>query len=179
MRRNPPRVVAALDSGINFFDTADIYDKGHSEEYLGRALGDRRREAVIATKFGMKFDEARHGARPEYVRRGPRTACAGWARTTSTCISSTSPIPNTHRRNAGRAGRTGARRQGARNRLLQFLGRADPRSRNAPWPAAGRARFVSVQNQYSTLQAETDVIINSYFVFILFKNIKPYKPLAP
>src|ERR1039458_1669397 len=65
------RVVdAALDSGINFFDTADFYDTGHSEEYLGRALGGRRREAVIATKFGMKLDEARPGgARPEYVRR--------------------------------------------------------------------------------------------------------------
>jgi len=62
-------VETALDAGINFFDTADIYDKGHSEEYLGRALGKRRREAVIATKFGMKFDETRTGARPEYVRR--------------------------------------------------------------------------------------------------------------
>jgi aryl-alcohol dehydrogenase-like predicted oxidoreductase len=62
-------VGTALDSGINFFDTADIYDKGHSEEYLGRALAGRRREAVIATKFGMKFDETRQGARPEYVRQ--------------------------------------------------------------------------------------------------------------
>jgi aryl-alcohol dehydrogenase-like predicted oxidoreductase len=62
-------VQTALDSGIDFFDTADIYDKGHSEEYLGRALAGRRREAVIATKFGMKFDETRQGARPEYVRQ--------------------------------------------------------------------------------------------------------------
>ena len=44
------RVVdAALAAGINFFDTADIYDKGHSEEFLGRALRERRGEAVIAT----------------------------------------------------------------------------------------------------------------------------------
>src|ERR1700739_4363246 len=64
------RVVdAALDAGINFFDTADIYDKGHSEEYLGRALGKRRREAVIATKFGMKFDDTHFGAKPEYVKQ--------------------------------------------------------------------------------------------------------------
>jgi aryl-alcohol dehydrogenase-like predicted oxidoreductase len=62
------RVVnAALDAGINFFDTADIYDKGHSEEFLGRALAGRRSEAVIATKFGMKFDDTHQGARPEYV----------------------------------------------------------------------------------------------------------------
>jgi len=42
----------ALDLGITFFDTADIYGPGGlSEEYLGRALADRRRDAIIATKF--------------------------------------------------------------------------------------------------------------------------------
>ena len=43
-------VGAALDHGIDFFDTADIYGDTRSEEYLGRALGDRRDEVVIATK---------------------------------------------------------------------------------------------------------------------------------
>ncbi len=62
-------VHAALDSGINFFDTADIYAKGQSEEFLGRALGARRREAIIASKFGMKMDEKRVGAKPAYVRQ--------------------------------------------------------------------------------------------------------------
>jgi len=64
------RVVdAALDVGINFFDTADIYGSTKSEEYLGRALATRRHQAVVATKFGMAVDEQRKGARPEYVRR--------------------------------------------------------------------------------------------------------------
>src|SRR6476659_4781147 len=64
------RVVhAALDAGINFFDTADIYGGTRSEEFLGRALAGRRNEVVIATKFGGKIDEERLGARPEYVRR--------------------------------------------------------------------------------------------------------------
>ena len=40
----------ALDAGINFFDTADVYHGGQSEEYLARALGARRAQAVIATK---------------------------------------------------------------------------------------------------------------------------------
>ena len=62
-------VNAALDAGINFFDTADIYGAGQSEEFLGRALAARRGEALIATKFGMKMDEQRRGARPEYVRQ--------------------------------------------------------------------------------------------------------------
>ncbi len=64
------RVVAtALDAGINFFDTADIYDQGHSEEFLGRALKGRRDGAVVATKFGMKMEGMGQGAKPEYVRQ--------------------------------------------------------------------------------------------------------------
>jgi aryl-alcohol dehydrogenase-like predicted oxidoreductase len=61
-------VAAALDAGINFFDTADVYDKGTSEEFLGRALGKRRGEAVVATKFGKPMDERRQGGKPAYVR---------------------------------------------------------------------------------------------------------------
>ena len=60
-------VHAALDAGINFFDTADTYGGTKSEEFLGRALGKKRRNAIIATKFGMKIDDDRKGARPEYV----------------------------------------------------------------------------------------------------------------
>ena len=41
----------ALDAGINFFDTADGYGKGVSEEFLGQALRGKRRQAVVATKF--------------------------------------------------------------------------------------------------------------------------------
>ena len=62
-------VDAALDAGINFFDTADVYGSGQSEEFLGRALGKRKDRVIIATKFDMKLDEQRQGARPEYVRR--------------------------------------------------------------------------------------------------------------
>ena len=61
-------VDAALDEGINFFDTADVYGGGQSEEYLGKALKSRRDKAVIATKFGMKMGEGKEGARPEYIR---------------------------------------------------------------------------------------------------------------
>lgn len=42
----------ALDLGVNFFDTAPLYGRGHNERLLGKALGKRRPEAVIATKFG-------------------------------------------------------------------------------------------------------------------------------
>jgi aryl-alcohol dehydrogenase-like predicted oxidoreductase len=46
-------VDAALDEGINFFDTADIYGGTLSEELLGKALGSRRDDVIIATKYGM------------------------------------------------------------------------------------------------------------------------------
>jgi aryl-alcohol dehydrogenase-like predicted oxidoreductase len=60
---------AALDAGINFFDTADIYGTGQSEEFLGRALGACRNQVILATKFGLKMDEKRQGAKPAYVRQ--------------------------------------------------------------------------------------------------------------
>ena len=62
-------VDAAFDQGVTFFDTADIYSFGESEELLGRALGSRRGEVVIATKFGMDM----HGANgPDWGVRGSR-----------------------------------------------------------------------------------------------------------
>ena len=45
-------VAAALDHGVNFFDTADEYGGGRSEEYLGKALRGKRDKVIIATKFG-------------------------------------------------------------------------------------------------------------------------------
>ncbi len=65
-------VDAAFDVGITLFDTADVYGAGGgSEELLGRALGSRRDEVVVATKFGAELDDEHRGAHPAYVR----TAC--------------------------------------------------------------------------------------------------------
>lgn len=47
----------ALELGITFFDTADIYGNGHNEEFVGRAIGNRRKEIVLATKCGFVWDE--------------------------------------------------------------------------------------------------------------------------
>jgi aryl-alcohol dehydrogenase-like predicted oxidoreductase len=46
----------AVDLGVTFFDTADVYGTGHSERVLGRALAGRRDDVVVATKFGNTFD---------------------------------------------------------------------------------------------------------------------------
>ena len=64
------RVVhAALDEGITFFDTADLYGTGQSEEMLGAALAGRRGDAVIASKFGMDMGvEGHSGASRRWIR---------------------------------------------------------------------------------------------------------------
>jgi aryl-alcohol dehydrogenase-like predicted oxidoreductase len=62
-------VDASLEEGVTFFDTADIYGRGMSEEYLGEVLQGRRDEVVLATKFGMDMGDGRgpRGSR-EYIR---------------------------------------------------------------------------------------------------------------
>jgi aryl-alcohol dehydrogenase-like predicted oxidoreductase len=61
-------VGAALDAGITLFDTADMYGGTKSEEYLGEALGSRRDEIILATKFGGAFEGHPGGATPAYAR---------------------------------------------------------------------------------------------------------------
>jgi aryl-alcohol dehydrogenase-like predicted oxidoreductase len=60
----------AIDSGITLFDTADIYGgNGGSEKILGQALGERRKDVIVATKFGGPMDEAKtlKGASRRYI----------------------------------------------------------------------------------------------------------------
>ncbi|HEY3530151.1 MAG TPA: aldo/keto reductase [Nocardioides sp.] len=67
-------IQAGLDGGITFIDTADIYGTGHSERIVGRALAGRRDGVVVATKFGLTFDEysgtmTGRDASPAYIRQ--------------------------------------------------------------------------------------------------------------
>ena len=56
-RESLDMISAALDMGINFFDTADVYGVGHSEELLGQAMKGRREKFIVATKIGwLGFD---------------------------------------------------------------------------------------------------------------------------
>jgi aryl-alcohol dehydrogenase-like predicted oxidoreductase len=64
----------AVELGVTFFDTADVYGTGHAERVLGRALSGRRDAVVLATKWGNTYDEATRqltGAdpTPEYARK--------------------------------------------------------------------------------------------------------------
>ena len=65
-------LAAAVDAGITFFDTADVYGSGASERIVGEALAGRSDDLVVATKFGMDMEGANGdapGGSREYVRR--------------------------------------------------------------------------------------------------------------
>ncbi|HEY0512488.1 MAG TPA: aldo/keto reductase [Thermoanaerobaculia bacterium] len=147
-------VDAALDAGINFFDTADIYGGTESEEFLGRALAGRRDRVVLATKFGMKVDDQRKGAKPDYVRR----ACDDSLRRLRTDHidlyqlhqpDPATPIADTLAALDGLVRSGKVREIGCSNFSVEQLGEAKA--------AAGEgARFVSVQNEYSLLHREPE-----------------------
>jgi aryl-alcohol dehydrogenase-like predicted oxidoreductase len=148
------RVVdAALDAGVTFFDTADIYGATKSEEFLGRILKGRRDQVVLATKFGHELDAEHQGAHPDYVRQ----ACEDSLRRLQTDHidlyqlhrpDPSVPIADT---------------LGALNELVQAgkvreIGCSNFSAAQLDEAEAGAngARFVSVQNEYSLLKREPE-----------------------
>ena len=167
---------AALEAGVNFLDTADIYGSTKSEEFIGRALHGRRDDVVIGTKFGSKVDSQRRGAKPDYVRRACEDSLKRLATDRIDLYQLHRPDPSTPIADTlgaldelVRAGKV--REIGCSNfstEQLREAGSAAP---------AGNAHFVSVQNEYSLLHRdpEHDVIPEcrrSGLAFI------PYFPLA-
>jgi aryl-alcohol dehydrogenase-like predicted oxidoreductase len=148
-------VDAALEAGITFFDTADTYGGTKSEEYLGRALGRRRDDVVVATKFGSKVDEQRRGARPEYVRQAVEDSLRrlGTDRIDLYQLHWPDPeVPIGETLGAldelVKAGKV--REVGCSNFSAEQLREAEEATRE------GAARFVSVQNEYSLLHREPE-----------------------
>lgn len=148
-------VNAALESGINFFDTADVYGNGLSEEYLSRALGSRRHDVLIATKFRSKMDGQGEGAHPDYIR----VAVEASLRRLNTDVidlyqihapDETVPIADTLGTldDLVKAGKV--REIGCSNFSAAQLQEA------AAAVKPGAARFVSVQNYYSMLHREPE-----------------------
>ena len=174
------RVVhAALDAGITLFDTADIYGGTLSEEYLGQALGARRDEALVATKFGVPIDDERKGgASAAYIAR----ACDDSLRRLGTdridlyqlhFPDAATPLDETLGALDAlvRAGKV--REIGCSNFSVELIEESSRISADHGW-----ARFVSVQNEYSLLrrgpekQGVLDACVKHDLAFV------PYFPLA-
>lgn len=149
-------VGAALNEGITLFDTADIYGDALSEEYLGRALGARRDQVVVATKFGMSYKDHEGGARPDYVRRAVEDSLHRLGMDHIDLYQLHTPDADTPIADTlgaldelVRAGKV--REIGCSNFSTAQLVEAAAAS-----AAPGTARFVSVQNHYSLLHREPE-----------------------
>ncbi len=169
-------VHSALDAGITFFDTADIYGGTRSEEFLGRALGPRRDDIVLATKFGMQIDAEHKGAKPDYVHSALEASLRRLQTDHVDLYQLHAPDPETPiAETLGaldeciRAGKV--REIGCSNFTVEQLREAEGA---AP---EGSARFVSVQNEFSLLRrrAEGDVLPECERAGLSFL---PYFPLA-
>ncbi|HEX3366851.1 aldo/keto reductase [Phenylobacterium sp.] len=149
-------VDAALDAGITFFDTADIYGGTKSEEFLGKALGKRRGDIVLATKFGMAIggDDRKKGG----SRRWIMTAVEDSLRRLGTdwidlyqfhSPDADTPIEETLRALDDLVTQGKVRYIGNSNFTGWQIADAD-------WTAAGGTRFVSAQNLYSLLERKVE-----------------------
>ncbi|MET8087780.1 aldo/keto reductase [Micromonospora sp. NPDC005194] len=160
-------VDAALDVGINLFDTADIYGEpqGGSEELLGQALKGRRDDVVVATKFGMDMnglngpDFGARGSR-RYIARAVEASLRRLGTDHIDLYQMHEPDPGTPIDET-----LAALDDLVRDGKVRYLGNsnfAGWQIADADWVASsnGRARFISAQNHYSLLErsAEAEVI---------------------
>ncbi len=149
----------ALDLGVTLFDTADIYgNRGGSEEQLGEILGPRRKDIVLATKFGMAMDDAgtRSGSSAAYIR----AACEASLKRLKTdwidlyqqhAPDANTPIEETLRAldDLVKAGKV--RAIGSSNMPADQLTAAHETSRGK-----GLAAFVTAQDQYSLVVRDAE-----------------------
>jgi aryl-alcohol dehydrogenase-like predicted oxidoreductase len=151
-------VGAALDAGITFFDTADIYGGTLSEEYLGRALGTRRDEVVVATKFGMPYEGHGGGGHPDYVRRSVEESLRRLGTDRIDLYQMHQPDPRTPiAETLGALGElvgTGKVREIGCSNVT-----ADQLRESETGAVGGRARFTSVQNHYNLLHREPEAAV--------------------
>jgi aryl-alcohol dehydrogenase-like predicted oxidoreductase len=148
-------VGASLEEGINFFDTADIYGGTKSEEFLGRALGSRRKDVIVATKFGMAVDDERKGARPDYVIRAAHDSLKRLGTDYIDLYQlhtpdESTPIGDTLEALDLLVKEGKVREIGCSNFTVEDLGDAEHSVK------PGGARFVSVQNEYSLFHREPE-----------------------
>ena len=103
----------AVDRGVTFFDTAEVYGPFINEELVGEALAPFRGEVVIATKFGFQFDADGQQQRPVQPARahqaGRRGSLSGSGSTRSTSSTSTGSTPTSPSRTSRARSRSSSR----------------------------------------------------------------------
>src|SRR5690348_41571 len=173
-------VDAALEAGVTFFDTADVY--GESETFLGEVLQSRRDQVVLATKFGNSLRGALgedHGARGSrwYVRRAVERSLRR-LRTDHIDLyqmhtpDASTPVEET----------LAALTELVREGKVRYIGHSNFRAwqtADADWIARTRdlERFVSAQNEYSLLERTVErELVPALERFGL--GLLPYYPLA-
>jgi len=168
-------VHAALDAGITFFDTADAYGETRSEEYLGRALGSRRAQVVLGTKFGMPIQGGSGGASPAYVKRALEASLRRLGTDYVDLYQLHRPDPDVPI--AETLGALGDLVQAGKVREIGSSNFSADQIRNARTARPGGPRFVAVQNEYSLLKRtpELDVLRECSERGVAFI---PYFPLA-
>jgi aryl-alcohol dehydrogenase-like predicted oxidoreductase len=142
-------VNAAIESGINFFDTADIYGATKSEVFLGEALQGRRDTVIVASKFGMPIDDTHFGASPDYVR----FACEESLRRLNTDYIDLYQVhyPDEKTPIADTLGALGELVAAGKVREIGCSNFTPAQLHGAKIAAGNGPAFVSVQNQYSLL----------------------------
>ena len=140
----------ALDAGINFIDTADVYSRGESEEIVGKALADGRRDnVVLATKVHGKMgdDPNEFGNSRRWIVREVENSLRRLGTDWIDLYQIHRPeTGHRHRRDARCAHRPRARRQGALHRLLHLP--APARSwRRSGWPSGAAASASSASSR--------------------------------
>ncbi len=172
------RVVhAALDEGITFFDTADIYGGGQSEEMLGAALKGRRQDVVIASKFGHSSGGAGRGGSREWIRvaveNSLRRLDTDWIDLYQLHTPDPStPIDETLATLTELVSEGKIRCAGSSNLLGWQIADADWTARTR-----GLTRFVTAQNEYSLLNRWVEgAVIPACAHFDV--GMIPYSPLA-
>jgi aryl-alcohol dehydrogenase-like predicted oxidoreductase len=173
-------VHAALDAGVTLFDTADMYSRGVSEEYLGRALKGHRHEAVIASKFGMAMaddDIYMQGASRRYIMEAVEASLRRLGTDHIDLYQVHKPDPATPLEETLRA-----LDDLVTSGKVRYLGNsnfAGWQIASSEWIArsAGLNRFISAQNEYSLLDRSVEAeVVPASAEFGL--SILPYFPLA-
>lgn len=175
-------VETALEQGVTLFDTADTYGRGESETLLGKALGSRRDDVIVATKFGMDMGGANgpdwgvRGSR-RYVRRAVEASLRRLGTDWIDLYQLHRPDPVTPIEET-----LGALHELVVEGKVRYLGSSHFggwQVIDAEWVArsGGYERFISAQNEYSLYDrsAEVELVPACEHVGV---GVLPYYPLA-